>query len=367
MTLCITYQHSDEGDLPDDKRTLSRPLWRQLAAAICLSLWLTPALAEATPTEATPAQAMPDKVTPSAQTVLAGVQTLRPAQCSQGIQARFFGTTTIELTDGKTTLMTDGFFSRPNPFKLLFTAFASDEQRINRSLAAGQVKTIDALLVSHSHHDHAMDTGLVALKTGAVVYGSPSVGQIVKGQNLPDSRFHAISDGDRVTLGDFKVTFYETPHSKGVCSATGGIHDILHPPARLSDYKLDENFSLYIEHGRDTMLIVPSGNYRPGKFRNLKADTVFLGIGGMRKQPDSFIQSYWNEVVRATGARQVILIHWDNFTRPLDKPLSPLPSWVNNTRHAVQVIGQMAKRDGISLAVMPLFSPIALNCNAPAH
>ena len=34
---------------------------------------------------------------------------------------------------------------------------------------------------------------------------------------------------------------------------------------------------------------------------------------------------YWTETVRAVGARRVVLIHWDDFFRPLSKPLRALP------------------------------------------
>lgn len=290
-----------------------------------------------------------------------GIPTLTPTVCTQGIQARFFGTTTIAFNDGKNTLLTDGFFSRPNPFKLLFLPFSSDEKRITQGLAAGNITTIDALLVSHSHHDHAMDSGLVAQKTGAMVYGSRSVAQIVKGQNFPMDRFRIIQDGDSAKFGDFKVTFYETPHS-GKVHNTQGIDHPLHPPATLHDYKLDKNYSFYIEHGTNTMLIVPSGNYTPGKFSQIKADVVFLGVGGMRHQPDEFIETYWNEVVKSTGAKKVILIHWDNFTKPLTQQLTPLPAWANNTPHLFKMIKQLADRDGIKVALMPIALPITVTC-----
>lgn len=290
-----------------------------------------------------------------------GVATLAPTTCKQGITARFFGTTTITLSDGQQTLLTDGFFSRPNLYKLPFSTFSPDERRINHALAAGHIGKVDGLLVSHSHHDHAMDAGLVAQKTGATVYGSPSVSNIAKGQGLANDRIRIIHDGDTATFGKFKVTFYQTPHS-GNEEITEGITEPLHSPARLYDYKLDENYSFYIQQGARKILIVPSGNYIPGKFSHLTADTVFLGVGGIGRQSANFISTYWDEVVKATGAKQVILIHWDNFTKPLSQPLSPLPYWANHTSDIFKQMQQLAKRDHVQVALMPVFTPINIAC-----
>ena len=42
------------------------------------------------------------------------------------LTARFFGVSTILLSDGNTAIMTDGFFSRPGAGKLLFGKIAPD-------------------------------------------------------------------------------------------------------------------------------------------------------------------------------------------------------------------------------------------------
>ena len=49
-----------------------------------------------------------------------------------------------------------------------------------------------------------------------------------------------------------------------------------------------------------------------------EADVAYLGVGQLGIQSDDYIETYWRETVRATGARRVVLIHWDDFFRPLD-------------------------------------------------
>ena len=37
--------------------------------------------------------------------------------------------------------------------------------------------------------------------------------------------------------------------------------------------------------------------------------------------PEHYLRDYWAQTVRAVGARTIVLTHWDDFFRPLDRPL----------------------------------------------
>jgi L-ascorbate metabolism protein UlaG (beta-lactamase superfamily) len=65
--------------------------------------------------------------------------------------------------------MTDGFFSRPSWLPLLLTRFGPNQEERGFALSQAKVKKVDAIMVAHSHHGHAMDSGLFAQKTGATV------------------------------------------------------------------------------------------------------------------------------------------------------------------------------------------------------
>src|SRR5882724_9650251 len=82
------------------------------------------------------------------------------------LSARFFGVSTILFDDGKTAIMTDGFFSRPPFAQVAFGNIWPDEQRITDALMRGEVNNLSALLVAHSHYDHAMDSARVAKLKG---------------------------------------------------------------------------------------------------------------------------------------------------------------------------------------------------------
>jgi L-ascorbate metabolism protein UlaG (beta-lactamase superfamily) len=119
---------------------------------------------------------------------------------AQGLSLQFLGVSTVHITDGQTALMTDGFFSRPAWWRLL-TRVAPDEARIQQGRKQAGVSRLSAVLVAHAHHDHAMDAGPVALRTGAQVVGTPSVAQIARGAGLAEAQIRTVQGGEVLRWG----------------------------------------------------------------------------------------------------------------------------------------------------------------------
>ncbi|MDH6263745.1 MBL fold metallo-hydrolase [Bradyrhizobium sp. BR13661] len=282
------------------------------------------------------------------------------APSSAHISAQFMGTTTILFDDGKTRILSDGFFSRPPIWRLLIGKIPPDERLINSALSKAGIKGLDAIFVAHTHHDHAMDTARVALKTGALVFGSLSTRNVVLGDGLSSDRITVFDDGKIYTLGDFTVTIFQTPHSPGV-AFPGTVDHPLTVPASASEYREGGNFSFLLQHHSTSLLLVASGNFIPGKFKGVKADTVFLGIGGLGKQSEEFISDYWREVVQAVGAKVVIPVHWDDFTRSLDEPLRPMPYALDDFDNSMKSLLALAKRDNVQVRLPVAFETFGVN------
>ncbi len=287
----------------------------------------------------------------------AAYQLIPPAAIiKEGLNARFFGATTIQIDDGETTILIDGFFSRPGLPQLLFTNIEPNEARIGAVLE--KVSKPAAVLVAHSHYDHAMDAAVVAQRTGAVLYGTNSTANIGNGYSKwTEKRIEIPKHGEVRHFRRFSVQFLESPHSPDFWFS-GEITHPLKSPVSVSDYREGRNFSFVLRHQLGTILIHPSANYSPCLFKDVKADVVFLSIGLLGKQSEAFAREYWQHVVRATGAKLVIPIHWDDLTRPLDKPLLPMPYLVDDFNAAMEFVLGMAKADGIHVRLMPLFEPI---------
>jgi L-ascorbate metabolism protein UlaG (beta-lactamase superfamily) len=60
--------------------------------------------------------------------------------------------------------------------------------------------------------------------------------------------------------------------------------------------------------------------------------------------------------VRTVGARRVVLIHWDDFFRPLDQPLRALPYVGDDLDHTVRVLARLADADGVTVSFPTVWS-----------
>ncbi|MCP2192873.1 L-ascorbate metabolism protein UlaG, beta-lactamase superfamily [Williamsia deligens] len=245
------------------------------------------------------------------------------------MRATFFGSSSILLTDGTSSVMTDAFFSRPSLLRIRFGRVAPDLARITDTLERARIDSLDAILVAHSHVDHAMDAPEVARRTGATVHGSESTVNVGRGWGLDEQQMQLIAHDDEIAVGAFRVRVFEGLHSPGDF-APGTIDAPLTPPCKAKDYRTGACYSFLVTHPQGSILIHPSANHVPHAFGGLDVDALYLGIGGLGSQPRDFQDEYWQHVVEATRPRLILPVHWDNFGRPLTRPLRPLPRIIDN-------------------------------------
>jgi L-ascorbate metabolism protein UlaG (beta-lactamase superfamily) len=269
------------------------------------------------------------------------------------------GVTTLLIDDGASALMTDGFFSRP-PLATVFGLgkLAPSAPRIDDSLSRLGVDRLEAVLPVHTHFDHAMDSAVVAERTGATIVGGSSAAQVGIGGGLPEDRVLVATPGESVTLGAYDVTLVEAEHCPpdrfpGVITAP------VIPPVKTTAYKCGEAWSTLVHHRPSdrTLLIIGSAGFVPGALTGHRADVVYLGIGQLGVQPERYLVDYWAETVRTVGAQRVVLIHWDDFFRPLTKPLRALAYAADDLDVSMRVLAALAKEDGIPLHLPTLWQP----------
>jgi L-ascorbate metabolism protein UlaG (beta-lactamase superfamily) len=285
------------------------------------------------------------------------------------LHARFFGTTTILISDGATSIMVDGFFSRPGLLRVLrgLGRIQSDYEQIDYALEKGNVGSIHVLLVAHSHHDHAMDAPAVARRYGALLVSSDSTRNIAAGMGLRNIPFRAIVHGTvlpREHSGGFTIRFFESPHAPHKLKfmeqmLAGTIDEPLYSPAYVWQYKLGHNYTFLLEHDLGNILIVASANVGL-QLGDKKAAVVFLSIGNMDLLSNKKVNAYWQEAVINTGAKLVIPVHWDDFRYALNAPLKPFPYFVDDTACSMETIKFLAG-DKVAVRFMPLFDPVLLS------
>ena len=170
-----------------------------------------------------------------------------------------------------------------------------------------------------------------------------------RGWGLDESEIRTVEHGDTIELPNGQLTFVASDH----CPPDrypGTIDQPVVPPVRTTAYRCGEAWSLVFRHtSGKSVLIQGSAGYVPGSLAGQQVDVAYLGVGQLGLQSHAFLQEYWNEMVRTTGAKRVVLIHWDDFFRPLDLPLRTLPYAGDDLNVTMKAFKQFAEEDGVAL------------------
>ena len=288
------------------------------------------------------------------------------------VTVRFTGTSTLLFSDGDTQWMVDGWFSRPGPLQLLLGKIAPDLEAIERGLAHNGVRQLAAVIPVHSHYDHAMDSPEVARRTGAMLLGSEATANIGRGWGLPEQQIRVLRDRVPETVGDFVITAIESRHFQFADPAMReralGNPDIeapLVPPVRAFDYRLGKAYVLHIEHPRGSFAVVGSAGFVEGALEGYRADVVFLGVGGLGSQSESYRDGYWRETVGRLKPGTLIPIHYDSLTGPIEgdfrgpnRVMGFLAGGLENTRQFL--VARSAEDPGLRFMTLPRYDEVVL-------
>jgi L-ascorbate metabolism protein UlaG (beta-lactamase superfamily) len=266
------------------------------------------------------------------------------------------GVTTLLVSDGDSAVLTDGFFSRPSLAAVGTRKLSPSLPRIDSALGRLGVHRLAAVLPVHTHFDHAMDSAVVAARTGARLVGGLSTANVGRGGGLPEDDIVTAEPGSPIELGSFEVTLVVGDH----CPPDrfpGPIPAPVVPPVKAAAYRCGEAWSIVLRHGPTgrSALLVGSAGFVPGALAGHRADVVYLGIGQLGLMPEHYLVDYWTETVRAVGARRVVLTHWDDFFRPLHAPLRALPYAGDDLDASMRVLSRLARRDAVPLHLPTLW------------
>lgn len=269
------------------------------------------------------------------------------ADADSPLRVTFLGVASLLLDDGSSAIMTDGFFSRPSLLTTGLRPLTPDRARIAACLARAGVSTLDAVLPVHTHYDHAQDSAVVASLTGAVLVGGESTLNLGRGADLPSDR---LVRAGQLAVGAYDVTHIASHH----CPPDrfpGEITEPLRVPARVSAYRCGEAWSIVVAHrpSGQRVLIQGSAGFVPGALAGQQAEVAYLGVGQLGLRPEAEIREYWAETVQTVGARRVVLIHWDDFFRPLDRPLRAVSYVADNLDETMRIFDELAARDGVEV------------------
>jgi L-ascorbate metabolism protein UlaG (beta-lactamase superfamily) len=234
-----------------------------------------------------------------------------------GVSLRFLGVSGYEVTDGVTTVLLDPTPTRPPPLALLTGPLEPDE-----ALGARECPRADAILVNHTHFDHALDVPAIARRTGALVVGSQSTVNLARSRGVPAAQTRVVRGGERFTVGTFSIEVGRSRHTAiaGIEQPMSGVVPVDAGALWFWQFTLDETLFYRLEAAGTSVWFHPTSTFAPQEIAGARAPTLIVGVTG----EDQTVEKA-RGLLAATGARLVLPTHYDNFFQPFEKGLAKMP------------------------------------------
>jgi len=211
------------------------------------------------------------------------------------------------------TLLVDPYYSRLGKCQVLFGKVSADASKIRDH--AERIGCITAMVVGHSHFDHAFDIPELSKYTQGKIIGNSSLETLMALNGIKE-RITVCRGGEVVNISDrIRVIMLPSLHGKvilGMVPYPGEISADAKLPLRAKDYKVGQVFSPKIEIGGKSFLHVGSAGFIEGSLKGHSCDVVFLCVPGWKR-----MKGYPQKIFELTGAKTAVLFHQDDFFSPI--------------------------------------------------
>src|SRR6185437_8069501 len=109
------------------------------------------------------------------------------AQKKGQVLVRWLGTAGFALEHAGHVVLIDPYLTRASLARCLLSPLVPDEAAIAR-----HVPRADAIVLGHTHFDHALDAPVIARRTGARVYGSRSAAALCRSRGVPAGQVEVV-------------------------------------------------------------------------------------------------------------------------------------------------------------------------------
>jgi L-ascorbate metabolism protein UlaG (beta-lactamase superfamily) len=269
------------------------------------------------------------------------------------VRVRWLGTAGFAIEHAGHVLLLDPYVTRAS-----LASCVALPLRPNVEAIARHVPRADAIVLGHTHFDHALDVPEIALRTGARVFGSRSAAALCRAKGVAAERVEVVEDttGSSVPVerevGPFALRFVPSAHSKflfGRVPAPGDIADCDDVPMRVNGYKCGAVFGVEIRVAGRTLYHVGSADLIDANVRVKHVDLLLLCVAGWTTTPE-----YPERVAHRFAPGAILLSHWDNFLRPIERPARALPAM--QLPRLVDRLSSAAR--GVKIGTLPLLGEV---------
>ena len=232
----------------------------------------------------------------------------------RGLSLTWFGTAGFRLAYQDTVVWIDPYVTRLRLGELVRRRVVPPSD----DAVATWIDRADAVLVGHTHFDHALDVPAIARRFGCPVYGSASLEHLM-GLHAMAERTVVVEAHRDYEVGPFRFHFVPSVHSKlqlGLGIPYSGEltceHlDELTPQA----YRCGQVWGVFVEVAGLRIYHQGSADLLEDEIKDRGVDLFLCGASGRR-----FTPRYVERIVRALDPKMIIPTHYDDFFRPLGGP-----------------------------------------------
>jgi L-ascorbate metabolism protein UlaG (beta-lactamase superfamily) len=228
------------------------------------------------------------------------------------VHVTWTGAAGLKFDTGHGVILIDPYYTRISIFKTLLGAIEPDIAAIKAALP--EMKTIQAVIVGHTHSDHALDVPFIADQSQARVVGSASLDTLMAISGVP-GRTTVCQGGERIALcPSVAVTMIRSAHglvAMGKVPFDGEIRPASTLPMKASGYRVGTAFAPRLELEAKVFMHFGSANFLEAELQGHTCDILFLCVPGWKKR-----QGYPGQIIAMTQPHTVVLFHYDDFSKP---------------------------------------------------
>ena len=232
------------------------------------------------------------------------------------VSVRWTGAAGLEFTYEKKTWLIDPYLSRVGKASVFFGRPQADREKISRYLETLPGK-LQAVIVGHTHFDHALDVPEILGRFPVPLVGSESLEALMLLHGMPGK---VTICSERMVLdlpGGASVTMIPSLHGLvffGRIPYVGEIKTGQRLPLKASHYRHGRVFIPRLEVGGRSFLHVGSANLIDEEIEGQTCDVLFLCLPGWK-----MISNYHSRILSRVKPKIVVPFHFDDFSAPLSK------------------------------------------------
>jgi L-ascorbate metabolism protein UlaG (beta-lactamase superfamily) len=240
------------------------------------------------------------------------------------VNVRWTGAAGLEFTHEGLTILIDPYHSRLGKFDVFFRHLRPRINVISTYFEELPAK-LSAIIVGHTHFDHALDIPVFAKRFDGPLIGSSSLQKLMDMYGI-SGRVTVCKGGESIELpGGAVVTMIPSMHGLvafGRIPYPGEIDPSGRLPLKAAEYRHGTAFIPKLEIAGKVFMHLGSANFIPSELEGHHCDILFMCVPGWKK-----ITGYTTRLLQMVKPKVIVPFHYDDFSVPtsLKKQAPTLP------------------------------------------